>query len=53
MIVGDLLDVIEALPLVVFGDLVLLEQLLEALVGVPANLADDVAPLLGLLVDVA
>ena len=53
VIVGHLLDLVQALPLVVFGDLVVLEQLLEPLVGVAADLAHDVAPFLGLLVDVA
>src|SRR5262245_63551605 len=43
VIVGDLLDLLEALPLVVFGDLVVLEELLEPLVGVASRLPDDVA----------
>ena len=39
-----------AAPLVVFGDLVVLEQLLQPVVGVAAHLADAVAPLFGVLV---
>jgi hypothetical protein len=53
VIVGHLLDVLEALPLVVLGDLVLLEELLQALVGVAPDLPHHVAPFLGLLVHVA
>ena len=45
--VGDLLHLVEALLLVVFGDLVILEQLLQPLVGVAADLADAVAAFLG------
>ena len=52
VIVGDLLDLVEALPLVVFRNLVILQQLLEPVVGVAAHLADDVASFLGLLVHV-
>ena len=39
-----------AAPLVVFGDLVFLEQLLQPVVGVAAHLPDGVAALLGVLV---
>ena len=53
VLVGDLLDLVEPLLLVVLGDLVILEQLLQPVVGVAAHLADAVAALLGQLVDVA
>jgi hypothetical protein len=53
VLVGQLLDLVEALPLVVLRDLVILQQLLEAVVGVAADLPHGVAPLLGLLVHVA
>ena len=50
VLVGDLLDLVEAAPLVVFGDLVVLQQLLQLVVGVAAHLADAVAAFLGVLV---
>jgi len=52
VLVGHLLHLIEPLPLVVFRDLVLLEELLQTFVRVTAGIADDVAAFLGLLVDV-
>ena len=53
MIVGHLLDLIQALPLVVFGDLVILEELLQPLVGVAPYLSHHVSAFLGLRVHVA
>ena len=53
VLIGDLLDFVEALLLVVFRDLVVLEQLLQPLVGVAPHLAHAVAAFLGQLVDVA
>ena len=50
VLVGDLLHFVEAAPLVVFGDLVVLEQLLQPVVGVAADLADAVAAFFGVLV---
>ena len=50
VLVGDLLHLVEPPPLVVFRDLVVLEQLLQPLVRVAADLADAVAALLGELV---
>src|SRR5262245_34689666 len=50
VLIGDLLDLVEALSLVVFGDLVVLEEFLEPVVGVAAHLAYAVAPFLGELV---
>ena len=51
--VGDLLHFLEAAPLLVFGDDVVLQQLLQALVGVAPDLAQAVAAFFGQLVDVA
>src|ERR1700687_3346110 len=45
--VRDLLDLVEALLLVVLRDLVVLQQLLQPFVRVPADLADAVPPALG------
>ena len=50
--VRELLHFVEPLLFVVFRNLVVLEELLEALVGVPAHLTDAVAPVLAQLVDV-
>ena len=52
MLVRHLLDLIETLPLVIFGDGVILEQLLQAIVGVAPHLPNGVAPFFRLLVDV-
>src|SRR4029077_4296995 len=50
VLIGGLLDFVEALALVVFGNLVVLEELLQLLVRVAADLAHAVAPVLGVLV---
>ena len=50
VLVRDLLHVVERPPLVVFGDLVVLEQLLQPVVGVATHLADGVAAFFGVLV---
>src|SRR5262245_29850525 len=47
VLIGGLLHVVEAAPLVVFGDLVILEKLLQSLVRVAADLPHAVASLLG------
>src|SRR4051812_31395433 len=44
LLVGDLLDFFEAAPFVVFRDGVVLEQLLEAVVGLAPDASDTVAP---------
>src|SRR6187399_2411083 len=51
VLIGDPLHVFQRTPLVVFRDLVVLEELLEAIVGVAAHLADGVAAFLRVLVD--
>ena len=51
VLVRDLLHVVERAPLVVFGNLVVLEQLLQPVVGVAADLPDGVAAVFGVLVD--
>ncbi len=50
--VGDLLHLVEAFLLVVLGDLVVLQELLQPVVRVAADLADAVAAFFGQLVDV-
>ena len=51
VLVGDLLHLVQRPPLVVFRNLVVLEQLLQAVVGVAADLAHGVAAVFGVLVD--
>src|SRR5204862_71788 len=46
VLIGDLLDLVEPLLLVVLGQAVVLEHLLQAIVGVAAHLADAVAAFL-------
>src|SRR4030095_5415691 len=52
VLVGDFLHLLQALTLVVFRDLVLLEELFEPLVRIASRLTHRVAALFGLLVDV-
>ena len=51
MLIGHLLHFVQASPLVVFRDAVILEQLLQVVVGIAAHLADAVAAVLGVLVN--
>src|SRR5262249_41518389 len=51
--VGDLLNLVETLALVVFRDLVVLEELLQPFVGVAPDLAHAVPALLAQLVDMS
>src|SRR3954454_18094300 len=52
VVVGNLLDFFQSLLLVVLRDFVVLEKLLQAIVGISPYLADAVATLLAQLVDV-
>src|SRR5215467_13468960 len=51
--VRDALDLFEALSLVVLGNLMVLEQLLQTIVRLTADVADGIAALFRKLVDVA
>src|SRR3954471_20520932 len=51
VLIGHLLHFIEPTPLVVFRDAVILEQFLQAIVGIAAHLADAVASVLRVLVN--
>src|SRR5256885_3229422 len=50
VLIGDLLDLFQPLLLVVFGDLMILEQLLESLIALAAHLPYGVTAFLGELV---
>src|SRR4029453_15092312 len=53
VLVGDLLHVVQAAPLVVLGNLVVLEEFLQTLVGVAADPANGVAAFFRVLMDEA